>query len=169
MLPDGVGQHVTRAARSASTPCTAASTGGSLGASDEAQGLRGVFVPEDGALASLEAARELGIAGVYELPIGYWRAAHEIYREERERKPEWAATLTGTLDSQEKLARKDEELRLAGRVVVASSFTRRTLELAPSIGGPVELVPVRRSPCQSNEPAGAGQATARSGSSSSAS
>ena len=105
------------------------------------EGLRGVFVPEDGACASLEAARELGIAGVYELPIGYWRAAHEIYREERERKPEWAATMTGTLDSEEKLARKDEELRLAGRVVVASSFTRRTLELAPSIGGPVEMAP----------------------------
>ena len=107
----------------------------------ETQGLSGVYVPEDGALASLAATREAGIAGIYELPIGYWRASEEIYRDERERKPEWAATLTGVLDSQEKLARKDEELRLAGRVVVASSFTRRTLELAPSIGGPIDLVP----------------------------
>lgn len=107
----------------------------------EADGLRGVYVPEGGALASLEAARELEVAGVYELPIGYWRAAHEIYREERERNPEWAVTVTRAFDSQEKLARLDEELRLAGRVVVASSFTRRTLELAPSIGGPIDLVP----------------------------
>jgi starch synthase len=107
----------------------------------EAQGLRGVYVPEDGGLASLQAAREVGIAGIYELPIGYWRAAQEIYREERERKPEWATTLTGVLDSHEKLARKDEELRLARRIIVPSTFVRRTLELAPSLGGPVDLAP----------------------------
>src|SRR5207245_11790837 len=39
---------------------------------------------------------------------------------------------TGTLDSVEKLGRKDDELRLATRVIVASTFTKQTLGDGPS-------------------------------------
>src|SRR5205085_1763804 len=45
--------------------------------------------------------------------------------------PQWAATLIGIGDSEEKLARKDEELRLANHVIVASTFTRSTLAESP--------------------------------------
>lgn len=99
-----------------------------------------VYAYEDGALASFRAARETGAARVYDLPIGYWRAAQKIYAEESEREPEWATTLTGTRDSEEKLARKEEEIQLAEHVVVASSFTKRTLTES-SFSGDVSVVP----------------------------
>ena len=104
-------------------------------------GATGVFAYEDGALATLKTARQLGLDRIYELPIGYWRAGHRIFNEEKERKPEWASTLTGLSDPPEKLARKDEELAHAETVICASSFTRSTLELYPgSISNP-EVVP----------------------------
>ena len=88
----------------------------------------GVYGYEDGALESFRAAKARGIRCIYDLPIGHWRAAQQIYREEMERQPEWAVTLTGIRDSDEKLAHKEEELKLADRVVVASSFTEQTLK-----------------------------------------
>jgi alpha-maltose-1-phosphate synthase len=101
---------------------------------------RAVYAYEDCALQTFRAARDKGIACIYDLPIGYWRVGQEIFAEEREREPEWAGTLTGARDSAEKLARKDEELSLAQRVVIASSFTRATLEKAP-VKGTIEVIP----------------------------
>ena len=77
----------------------------------------------------------------YDLPIGYWRAGQRIFAEEAERVPAWAATLTGRGDSAAKLARKDEEIAGADAVIVASSFTRKTLAEAPGLRGPVHVVP----------------------------
>jgi starch synthase len=95
-----------------------------------ARNLTGVYAYEDGALESFRAAKDRGIHCIYDLPIGHWRAAQQIYREEMERQPEWAETLTGMRDSDEKLGRKEEELKLAERVVVASNFTKQTLKAA---------------------------------------
>jgi alpha-maltose-1-phosphate synthase len=91
-----------------------------------------IYAYEDGALESFRAARDLGLKRIYDLPIGYWRVGQRIFAEEKEREPAWAPTLTGTLDSAEKLGRKDDELRLATRVIVASTFTKQTLGDAPS-------------------------------------
>jgi glycosyltransferase involved in cell wall biosynthesis len=91
----------------------------------------GVYCYEDGALESLTAAREFGLAGIYDLPIGYWRAARRLLEGEFERWPEWAGTLTGFKDSTEKLPRKDAELSMASRIVVASGFTANTLKDYP--------------------------------------
>jgi alpha-maltose-1-phosphate synthase len=99
-----------------------------------------VYAYEDGALETFRAANAQDISRVYDLPIGYWGVAQQIYAEEREREPAWAVTLTGARDSEEKLARKDEELRLANRVVVASSFTKETLRAA-DFTGEVQVVP----------------------------
>lgn len=99
-----------------------------------------IYAYEDAALESFRVARERNIARVYELPIGYWRAADELFAEECEREPEWAVTLIGARDSGAKRARKDEELHLAERIIVASSFTRRTLASA-SFRAPVEVIP----------------------------
>lgn len=100
-----------------------------------ARGVRGVYAQEDGALLSFKRAKADGIACFYDLPIGYWRAGHAIYDEEREREPQWAVTLAGTRDSARKLERKDRELALADVIFVASSFTRSTLALAPESDG----------------------------------
>lgn len=91
----------------------------------------GVYAYEDGALASLTAARELGLAGHYDLPIGYWRTARRLLESEFQRHPEFAATLTGFKDSTAKLARKDAELAQASQIFVASSFTAQTLRDYP--------------------------------------
>ena len=109
-------------------------------------GCGAVYAYEDCALQTFRTAREKGIARIYDLPIGYWRVAQEIYAEERERQPEWAGTLTGARDSAEKLARKEEELSLAQRVVVASSFTKATLEKAP-VKATLEVIPYGAPPC----------------------
>ena len=90
-----------------------------------------VYAYEDGALQSFRAACDRNFQRIYDLPIGYWKVGQRIFTEEAEREPEWASTLTGTLDSTAKLARKDDELRLATRVIVASSFTKQTLAESP--------------------------------------
>lgn len=104
-----------------------------------AENLSAVYAYEDGAAATFTAAKERGMRCIYDLPIGYWRVAHTLYDEEKQREPEWASTLSGTKDSAQKLARKDRELSAADLVLVASSFTRQTLEKA-KVNCPVELV-----------------------------
>ncbi|WP_062304415.1 glycosyltransferase family 4 protein [Demequina subtropica] len=102
----------------------------------------GVYMYEDGAATSFAAARERGLARIYDLPIGYWRESRRILGEEAELAPAWASTMQGLVDPPEKLARKDREIELASRVVVASSFTRRTLEASPySADLTVEVIP----------------------------
>jgi glycosyltransferase involved in cell wall biosynthesis len=103
------------------------------------RGLTGVYSGEDGALATFTEASRLGLHRYYDLPIGCWRAGRAIFEEEREREPEWAMTLDGLRDSPSKLERKDEELRLASTVFVASTFARQTLESAPDLPGRVKL------------------------------
>jgi starch synthase len=100
-----------------------------------------VYCYEDGALETFRAAKRRGAATIYDLPIGYWRAARRILSEEAERKPEWVPTMPGLRDSPEKLQRKDGELQFAGRIVVASSFTKSTLGECPFPIAPVSVVP----------------------------
>ncbi len=104
-------------------------------------GLKAVYAYEDGALCTFQAAEGLGLRRIYDLPIGYWRAARQIFEEERELQPAWACTLTGLQDSPTKLARKDEELQLADQVIVASAFVRSTLLGHNACTAPIAVVP----------------------------
>jgi glycosyltransferase involved in cell wall biosynthesis len=115
------------------------------------QAFTGVYAFEDGALDTLTAAREQGLAGIYDLPIGYWRTARKLLEGEFVRMPEWSVTLTGFKDSPEKLNRKDAELAQATKIAVASSFTASTLKdysgnLAPHIVVPYGFPPVSKEP-----------------------
>ena len=105
------------------------------------EAIRGVYAYEDGAEATFRAAGRCGLTCVYDLPIGYWTASEEIFAEEAEREPAWAPTLTGLLDSPAKRERKTAELEMADTVVVASSFTRRTLASLPSLRANVQIIP----------------------------
>lgn len=104
-------------------------------------GATGVYGYEDTVLSSFREAKVLGLPCLYDLPIGYWRSAHRLLDEERERWPEWIPTLTGLKDSEEKLARKDEELQLADHIFVASNFTATTLKEYPGQLAPVTVIP----------------------------
>ena len=100
-----------------------------------------VYAYEDGAYNSFLMAKSKGINRFYDLPIGYWRAARELLNEEKNQWPDWASTLTGFSDSDVKLKRKDDELGLASRIFVASSFTAKSLEFYPGKLAPVEVIP----------------------------
>ncbi len=90
-----------------------------------------IYAYEDGALNCFTAAKERQVQCMYDLPIGYWRAARRIQSEEAELKPEWADTMPALRDSDEKTTRKDQELQLAETIIVASQFTADTLKEAP--------------------------------------
>ncbi|WP_424494960.1 glycosyltransferase family 4 protein [Salinimicrobium sp. GXAS 041] len=100
-----------------------------------------VYAYEDGAALSFEIAKRNAMRCIYDLPIGYWRAARHYLEYERERRPQWSSTLTGLQDSMEKLQRKDRELDMADLIIVASSFTRETLKFFPGKLAPVAVVP----------------------------
>lgn len=110
---------------------------------------RGVYAYEDGAQESFRVATRRGQRCIYDLPIGYWRAARAILQEEAEREPEWAGTLIGNRDSAEKTARKDAELQQADLVLVASTFTQRSLERAEGFRGQVVRIPYGAPPLDS--------------------
>ena len=103
--------------------------------------LDAVYSYEDGALFTFQEAKLLGITCLYDLPIGYWRTARKLLAAERELWPEWSSTLTGFNDSEAKLARKDEELKLSEHIFVASSFTKSTLGDFKGGLPPITIVP----------------------------
>ncbi|GAB4016655.1 hypothetical protein GCM10028808_45790 [Spirosoma migulaei] len=102
---------------------------------------KAVYAYEDGAAFSFKEAKRLGIICLYDLPIGYWRSARRLLQIEYDRWPDWIATMPTFKDSDVKLARKDEELRLADRIFVASNFTAKTLEEFPGKLAPIEVIP----------------------------
>lgn len=104
-------------------------------------GFSAVYSYEDGAEFTFREAERRGVRKFYDLPIGYWKAARELLLEEAELEPDWAMTLSGNRDSAEKTARKDAELALADVVLVASSFTKKTLEMALPFRGKVVVIP----------------------------
>ncbi|HNV69657.1 MAG TPA: glycosyltransferase family 4 protein [Candidatus Ozemobacteraceae bacterium] len=87
-----------------------------------------VYLYEDGACRSFRLASELGLERVYDLPIPYWEVLHRWMTAEAERWPEWSMTIPAMMDSRQKLLRKSEEVTLANKIVVASTFTLRSLD-----------------------------------------
>ncbi len=98
---------------------------------EKKHGATAVYAYEDGALLSFRKARELQLKTVYDLPIGYWRTMHQLLEKERDANPEWGMTLTGLKDSTAKLEKKDREIAFADIIIVASSFTKETLNAYP--------------------------------------
>ena len=77
---------------------------------------------EDGCSSSFARAKQLGMQCSYELPIAHWGTVRRLLAEEAERYPEWEPTLESTREPEEKLFRKEEELRLADRITCPSQF-----------------------------------------------
>lgn len=112
--------------------------------------LDAVYAYEDGALHSFRKAKALNITCIYDLPIGYWRSSRLLLEKERVERPDWACTLTGFKDSVEKLQNKDEELALADHIIVASSFTKKTLKDFPKKIAAITVIPYGFPPVVSN-------------------
>src|SRR5690554_3694929 len=105
------------------------------------QGAKGIYAYEDGASSSFLEAKKYRIRCLYDLPTGYWRAKENLLEIERERWPDWISTMTSFNDSSEKLKRKDIELQLADRIMVASQFVAETLKEYPGQLAPIEVIP----------------------------
>lgn len=103
--------------------------------------LSAIYAYEDASLNTFTTAKELGLSCLYDLPFGYWRCAKELFQEERDLKPEWAATLFSLGDSPDKLKRKDAELSLADVVIVPSQFVYSTLSASPVSCARIKIVP----------------------------
>jgi glycosyltransferase involved in cell wall biosynthesis len=87
------------------------------------RGAKAVYAYEDGALETFKAAKQLGLACIYDLPIAYWETGRQLMMEEALRLPAWADTLGGGItDSAQKLERKRQELQLADLVITPSQF-----------------------------------------------
>jgi len=100
-----------------------------------------VYAYEDGALESFKTAQRLGIGRVYELPIGYWRTHRRLCSEEASLQPDWAHTWHAAVDSDAKVARKDEELAMASQIIVPSRFVAESLRDYPGTLPPVSVIP----------------------------
>ncbi|MEO6731462.1 MAG: glycosyltransferase family 4 protein [Ferruginibacter sp.] len=107
----------------------------------KSHGVNAVYTFEDCALHSFTEAKRLGLYCFYDLPTGYWRAKSRILEEEKKRLPEWENTITGLFDSPAKLDQKDQEIKMADRIFVASQFTASTLKDYPGVLPPVQVVP----------------------------
>ena len=82
---------------------------------------------EDGAREIFIRAKELGIQCSYELPIVHWATSRRLLAEEAERYPEWEPTLETTREPEEKLLKKEEELKLADRITCPSQFVMNSI------------------------------------------
>lgn len=86
-----------------------------------------VYAYDDGAFHSFVQAHKDGIKCFFDLPIIHWRTYQSLLKNEEIKNPQWAATLGVFGDSLEKLTRKDEELKMADCIMVASSFTKQSI------------------------------------------
>ena len=108
---------------------------------DRSGRLRAVYAYEDGAYETFHAAADTGVTRVYDLPIAHWRTLRRLLTEEAELHPAWAPTMEGLIDSAGKHDRKDAEIELADRILVASSFTRQSLEEHFGTNSRVTVIP----------------------------
>jgi len=103
---------------------------------------------EDGCSSSFARAKELGIQCSYELPIAHWATLRRLLAEEAERYPEWEPTLESTREPEEKLFRKEEELRLADRITCPSKFVLDSIPLEIKQKTPCQVSPFGSPPSE---------------------
>ena len=96
---------------------------------------------EDGCSFSFTRAKELGMQCSYELPIAHWETVRRLLAEETERHPQWEPTLESTREPEEKLFRKEEELRLADRITCPSQFVMDSIPLEIRQKTPCQISP----------------------------
>ncbi|TVQ57940.1 MAG: glycosyltransferase family 1 protein [Spirulina sp. DLM2.Bin59] len=100
---------------------------------------QGVYGYEDGAATMFERAKGQGKLCIYDLPIVYYRHSQAIQQREGDRFPALAPALLSLREPPAKLARKDQELQLADRIIVPSTVVKASL--APT-GIPSERITV---------------------------
>jgi len=106
---------------------------------------------EDGCSDSFTRAKQLGMQCSYELPIAHWATVRRLLSEEAERYPQWEPTLESTREPEEKLFRKEEELRLADRITCPSQFVLDSIPLEIRQKTPCQISPFGSPPCEPDD------------------
>lgn len=89
-----------------------------------------VLAYPDGAYESFQSARRNRVHTLYELTSAHVQFANDILSEEAELCPEWADTIARLKDSPEKIAHREEELRLADLVLAPSRHVVMSLPVS---------------------------------------
>ena len=103
---------------------------------------------EDTCSYSFSRAKELDIQCSYELPIAHWATVRRLLAEEAERYPKWEPTLESTREPEEKLCRKEKELKLADRITCPSQFVLDSIPLEIRQKTPCQISAFGSPPCE---------------------
>ena len=112
------------------------------------EGTQVLHAYEDGAYYSFKRAKELEIQCSYELPIAHWATVRRLLAEEAERYPQWEPTLESTSEPEEKLSRKEEELKMADRITCPSQFVLESIPSEIKQKIPCQISPFGSPPCE---------------------
>jgi glycosyltransferase involved in cell wall biosynthesis len=99
-----------------------------------------IYSYEDCSLNSFQFAKNNGIRTIYDLTSPYWRLKEKILNEEIKLQPEWKLSST-EVNSKQKCLDKDKEIFLSDQIVVASTFSAKSLELYNEKKLSVEIIP----------------------------
>ncbi|HEY9600527.1 MAG TPA: glycosyltransferase family 4 protein [Allocoleopsis sp.] len=110
-------------------------------ASHYLQNLDAVYAYEDGAAATFHAAKQQGLLCLYDLPIVFYPTSRDIQAEEAERFPELASALDAVREPAWKRDRKQQEIQLADRIFVPSSFVQHSLLKAGVQSDKISVIP----------------------------
>lgn len=91
------------------------------------QGLNAIYTYEDLAATTFQEAKQQGILCLYDLPIPFYRMTRNIMRQEAESFPEIAPAIESIHEPTWKIERKEQEVKLADHIFVASSVTKNSL------------------------------------------
>ncbi len=105
--------------------------------------INAIYTYEDCALNSFRFAKKNNIKTIYDLTAPYWLLTKKILKDELNLQPKWNLSSTEILNtSSKKCANKNEEILLSDQIIVASSFTARSLELLnKNIKSKIKIVP----------------------------
>jgi len=100
-----------------------------------------IYSYEDCALNSFKIANKNCIKTIYDLTSPYWLLKKKILEEEVNLQPDWNLSSSEVL-TEKKCKNKDEEIALSDQIIVASSFTAKSLELfEQNIKSKINIVP----------------------------
>ncbi len=100
-----------------------------------------IYTYEDCALNSFKSAKKNGIKTIYDLTSPYWLIKKKIIEDELKLQPGWNLSATEKI-SQDKCFNKDKEISLSDKIIVASSFTAKSLELyKENLKSEIKIVP----------------------------
>lgn len=99
-----------------------------------------IYSYEDCALSSFINAKKNNITTIYDLTSPYWRLKKKIMKEELEMHPDWKLSSVEKI-SKNKCNNKDKEILLSDKIIVASSFSAKSLSLPTVDISKINIIP----------------------------